>query len=125
MTVFNMDYETLKNYCLRKNSATLDYPFGDDVPVFRVKSKMFALVGNREWKGEATMMLNLKIDPAESFIVRDIFPSITCGYHMSKKHWVSIYFDGTVPNGEVERLIDGSYNLIVSKLPKLQRLSLL
>ncbi len=120
-----MNFKQLKKYCLSKKSATLDYPFGDDVSVFRVKSKMFALVGNREWKGVQTMMLNLKIDPDESFVIRDIFPSITVGYHMSKKHWISIYFDGSVPDGEVERLIDGSYDLIVASLSKRQRLSLL
>jgi len=120
-----MTFAQLKKYMLAKSATTLDYPFGDDVHVFRVKDKMFALVGQRKWQDKSTMMINLKIDPDESFIVRDIFPSITTGYHMSKKHWISIYFDGTVPKGEVERLIDNSYCLIVSKLPKLQRLSLL
>ena len=120
-----MNFEGLKSYLLSKNSATLDFPFGEDVYVFRVKDKMFALLSRREWKGEPVIMLNLKIDPEESFAVRDVFASITTGYHMSKKHWISIYFDGTVPDGEVERLIEGSYNLVVSKLPKLQRISLL
>ena len=119
-----LNYKKLKKYLLSKTEATLDYPFGDDVSVFRVKTKMFALVGQREWKQQDTMMMNVKIDPDASFIIRDIFPSITTGYHMSKKNWISIYFDGTVPEGEVERLIDDSYDLIVAKLPKYQRISL-
>ena len=120
-----MNFESLKTYLLNKNSATLDYPFGDDVHVFRVKDKMFALLGEREWNEKTVMMLNLKIDPDESFALREVFSSITTGYHMSKRHWISVYFDGTVPDGEVKRLIDGSYDLIVSKLPKRQRLSLI
>ena len=120
-----MDFEKLNQYLLSKPEAIIDYPFGDDVMVLKVKGKMFALVGKREWKGTPTTMLNLKCDPNESFMIKDIFPSITSGYHMNKKHWISIYFDGSVPDGEVERLIDGSYDLIVSKLPKLARISLL
>jgi predicted DNA-binding protein (MmcQ/YjbR family) len=119
-----MDYQKLKTYLLSKTQATLDFPFGDDVSVFRVKSKMFALVGQRAWKEKDTMMLNLKIDPDDSFIMRDIFSSITTGYHMSKKNWISIYFDGTVPSGEVERLIDDSYALVVKGLKKSDRASL-
>jgi predicted DNA-binding protein (MmcQ/YjbR family) len=116
-----MNYKALKSYLLSKIEATLDFPFGDDVSVFRVNRKMFALVGQREWKGQETMMLNVKIAPDASFIIRDIFPSITTGYHMSKKNWISIYFDGTVPEGEVKRLIDDSYSLIVKGLKKSDR----
>ncbi len=120
-----MTLEQLNEYLLSKPGARLDYPFGDDVPVLKIKGKMFALVGKRDWKGVPTTMLNLKCDPDESFAVRDLFPSITTGYHMNKKHWISIYFDDSVPAGEVERLIDSSYELVVSKLPKLARISLL
>ena len=41
--------------------------------------------------------------------------------HMNKKNWISIYFDETVPKGEVERLIDDSYALIVKGLKKSDR----
>ena len=116
-----MEFETLKQYLLSKPEAVIEYPFGDDVLVLKVKNKMFALVGEREWKDTPTTMLNLKCDPDESFMIRDIFPSITSGYHMNKKHWISVYFDGTVPEGEIERMIDNSYALIVKGLKKLER----
>jgi len=70
-----------------------------------VKNKMFALMGQRD----DLMMLNLNCDPYEAVGVRDVFLSITEGYHMDKKHWIPIYFDGTVPVGEVQRLIDNSF----------------
>jgi predicted DNA-binding protein (MmcQ/YjbR family) len=37
---------------------------------------------------------------------------------MLKKHWISIYFDGAVPAGEVQRLIENSFLLVVSKMTK-------
>lgn len=109
-------YEQLKEYLLNKPESKLDFPFGGDVSVFKVKNKMFALIGNRN----GLMMLNLKCDPDEAIILRDIFPSIKEAYHMDKRHWISIYFDEKepVPEGEVQRLIDQSFLLVVHKLPK-------
>lgn len=109
-----MNEQQAQDYLLSKPVTSLYYPFGDDVKVFRVKNKMFALLGRRN----DLMMLNLKCDPDEAVALRDIFPAITQGYHMDKKHWISIYFDGTVPTGEVQRLIDNSFLLVVSKMTK-------
>lgn len=48
-------YKEYNNYMLSKPESTLDFPFGDDVSVFKVKNKMFALVGERN-----DLMMNLK-----------------------------------------------------------------
>ncbi|TDF38236.1 MmcQ/YjbR family DNA-binding protein [Alteromonadaceae bacterium M269] len=116
-----MEFEALNQYLLAKPETIQDFPFGDDVYVYKVKKKMFALIGWREEK----MMLNLKCDPDEAVALRDVFSAITEGYHMDKKHWISVYFDGTVPDGEVKRLIDNSFKLIVEKMPKKDQRSIL
>jgi len=116
-----MNHAQVQNYLLAKPEAIETFPFGDDIHVFKVKNKMFALLGRRN----DLMMLNLKCDPDESVALRDIFPAITQGYHMDKKHWISIYFDGTVPVGEVQRLIDNSFLLVVSKMTKKDQQSIL
>ena len=115
-----MNYEELKAYLLAKPFATLDFPFGDDVSVFKVNNKMFALVGTRN----NVMMINLKCDPDEAAALCDIYSAITPGYHMDKKHWISLYFDGSVADSETMRLIDNSFNLVVSKLSKKEQLSI-
>lgn len=112
-----MTLEQLKTLLSAKPFTELSFPFGDDVYVFKVCNKMFALIGFRN----DCIMLNLKCDPDESVMLRQIFPSITPGYHMDKRHWISVYFDGSVPQGEVERLIDNSFALVVSKLNKKQQ----
>ncbi len=114
-------YNEIKEFILSKPEATLDFPFGEDVSVFKVKNKMFALIGERN----DLMMLNLKCDPDEGAALRDIYSSITEGYHMDKKHWISVYFDNSVPENEVRRLIDNSYLLVVKKLPKKAQTSIL
>ena len=115
-----MDFESTLQYLLAKPEAVETFPFGDDTHVFKVKNKMFALLG---WRNNL-MMLNLKCDPDESNALKDIYPAITPGYHMDKKHWISIYFDGTVPEGEVKRIIDNSFALVVSKMPQKDQTSL-
>jgi len=114
-------YETLKHYLLTKPETAFDYPFDNETAVFKVKNKMFALIGKRN----DLMMMNLKCDPDESAALRDIYPAITEGYHMNKKHWISVYFDGSVPENEVFRLIDNSYLLVVNKMTKKDKASII
>jgi predicted DNA-binding protein (MmcQ/YjbR family) len=51
-------------------------------------------------------------------MLRDIFPSIVPGYHMSKVHWNTVKLDGSVPEGEIQRMIDNSFDLVVSNMTK-------
>ena len=116
-----MNLEALREYVMSKPRAVETFPFGEGTHVFKVNHKMFALIGSNN----NLMMLNLKCDPDESVAVRDIFPAIKPGYHMDKRHWISIYFDGTVPEGEVKRLIDNSFLLVVSKMSQQDQQSIL
>ncbi|WP_100656969.1 MmcQ/YjbR family DNA-binding protein [Alteromonas flava] len=103
-----------REYLLSKPQATLDYPFGPDVEVFKVANKMFALLVRHNDR----LMLNLKCDPVEAAALCDIYAAITPGYHMDKRHWISVYPEFEIARSEVIRLIDNSYALVVAKLPK-------
>lgn len=115
-----MDYATAKGYLLGKPNALEDHPFGPQAAAFKVKGKMFAILSHRD--GVANM--NLKCDPDEALALRDIFESVKPGYHMNKKHWNTVLLDASIPSGEIERMIDRSYGLVVKGLKKNQRLSL-
>jgi len=65
--------------------------------------------------------INLKCDPEEAQILREIFPSVVPGYHMNKTHWNTILLDGSVPPGELKRMIDNSYALVIGSLRKVER----
>jgi len=118
--------ESIKQKLLSQPQARMDFPFGSDVMVFRVKTKIFAILSlGKEIQGEQHYWLNLKCDPDEAIILRDIFDSIIPGYHMNKRHWNTIILDASVPKGEIERLIENSYQLIVSGLSKKQQKLLL
>ncbi len=116
-----MNYQEAKVYLLGRPEACEDYPFYPDVLVPKVRGKMFATLTERN--GVVTM--NLKCDPDEALALRDIFPAVTPGYHMNKKHWNTVILDGSVPAGEIRRMIDNSYRLVVMNLPRLDRVALM
>ena len=99
---------------MNKPEARCDMPFGDEAWVFKVADKMFALLYQREGRD----CLNLKCDPQQALELRDIFDSVSAGYHMNKRHWNTIQLVGDVPAGELERMIDHSYALVYRGLTK-------
>lgn len=115
-----MDEQTLKKYFLSKPETEEDYPFGPDVPVFKVLGKMFGLIGFNK----GVMRINLKCDPNEAQQLRDIYDAVIPGYHMNKTHWNTVIIDGSLPDGEIERQIDHSYGLVVKGLKKADRTGL-
>lgn len=112
-----MNYLEAKEYLLSKPEAIEDYPFGPDVMVPKIKGKMFATLGSQS----GSARINLKCDPDEAFALRDIFDAVIPGYHMNKKHWNTVILDGSIPQGEIERMIDNSYLLVIRSLTKAQR----
>ena len=115
-----MDYRQARNYLLQRPEAREDFPFGPDVAVFKIDSKMFATLVEED----RLARMNLKCDPHEALMLRDIFPAVVPGYHMNKTHWNTVYLDGSIPRGELERMIDASYALVVGKLTRKQRTAL-
>lgn len=114
-----MNIEEFRNYCLLKRGVTEDFPFDATTLVFKVSGKMFALTDL-----EGDFSVNLKCDPERAIQLREQYPSIIPGYHMSKKHWNTIMIDGSVDNDLLLELIDHSYILVVSGLPLKSRLAL-
>jgi predicted DNA-binding protein (MmcQ/YjbR family) len=109
-----MDLAQFREYCLSKSRATESMPFGPDVLVFKVGGKMFALAA----LDEAPTTVNLKCDPDLALDLRDRYEQVRPGYHMNKKHWNTVGIEGGVPDTELRRMIDHSYDLVVKGLPK-------
>ncbi len=112
-----MNYQQARTYLLQRPEAREDFPFGPKVAVFKIDKKMFATLSHQ---GDRVNM-NLKCDPDQAVMLRDIFPAVRPGYHMNKKHWNTIVFDGSVPVGEIERMIDHSFTLVVKSLPRISQ----
>ena len=115
-----MNKKTVRTYCLTLPLVKEDYPFGPDVQVFKIKEKLFALMTTHL----GIERMNLKCDPEEAIILREIFEDVIPGYHMNKMHWNTIILSGSIPEGEIKWMIDRSYCLVVKKLKKIDRESL-
>jgi len=109
-----MDLAQFRKYCLSKPRATEGTPFGPDVLVFKVSGKMFALAA----LDEVPTTVNLKCDPDLALELRDRYEQVTPGYHMNKKHWNSVGIEGGIPDPELRKMIDHSYDLVIKGLPK-------
>jgi predicted DNA-binding protein (MmcQ/YjbR family) len=112
-----MDLAKFREYCLSKPEATEGTPFGPDVLVFKVGGKIFALASLDEVPATA----NLKCDPDLALELRDRYEQVTPGYHMNKKHWNTVEIESGIPDIELRRMIDRSYELVVNSLPKSKR----
>jgi predicted DNA-binding protein (MmcQ/YjbR family) len=111
-----VDLADFREYCLTKADATESMPFGPDTLVFKVGGKMFALAA----LDEVPTTVNLKCDPERALDLRDRYPEVQPGYHMNKKHWNTVELSSGIPDAELRRWIDHSYDLVVARLPKQQ-----
>lgn len=109
-----MDKKDIEKYLSAFKGAESNYPFGPEVLVYKVMGKMFALVSQEEKPARVT----LKCIPEDGALLVSQFDSIVPGYHMNKKHWITISLTTELPKEMLMDLADSSYNLIVAKLTK-------
>jgi predicted DNA-binding protein (MmcQ/YjbR family) len=109
-----MNIESLTSYCLAKKGVQESFPFGGDTLVFKVMDKIFALTGLEN----SPCTVNLKCDPEKAAELRENYEDIQPGYHMNKKHWNTVNIEGSLSDALIKELIDHSYDLVVSSLPK-------
>ncbi|MFJ4539869.1 MmcQ/YjbR family DNA-binding protein [Streptomyces tibetensis] len=97
--------------------AVLEHPFGPEWDVHKVRGKVFMLI--TDVTGEPVVIL--KSAPDEAAGLREQYAEITPGYHMNKRHWITLHGGDSLDRGLVEELVTESYLLVVSKLPAAQR----
>lgn len=97
-------------FCLSFPGAYEDYPFSDSnwtVMRHRENRRTFALVYDRE----GLVRINVKCDPMQAEFFRQVYPSVTPGYHMNKTHWNTLTLDGSIPDRELQGMIADSFHL--------------
>lgn len=112
-----MDIQELYEYCLSKKGVTEHFPFDEDTLVFKVAGKMFCLTSLQKWE-QGNPSLNLKCDPEKAIELRAEYKGIQPGYHMSKKHWNTVFLNCDVTTKMMLELLNHSYHLVVESLPK-------
>lgn len=119
-----MDADALLDHCLAKPGAFLDYPFGPDVAVVKVKAptqpsgrvfaQLFTLCG--------VPTVTLSCDPLTAVEYRALYPGVIVrGYHcppVQQPYFNTMPLTGEVPDGDIIELADLAWEVVVAKLPK-------
>ena len=118
-----MDIEQVREYTLSINGVTEDQPFGDDIITYRIEGKIFLclwLGGGQHDMKDVQPRFALKLTPDRNDELRERYSAILPAWHWNKKHWSDVYYE-QLEDELIEGLIKESYDLVVSKLPKVVR----
>lgn len=105
------EFASVQAFCLTQPYSYEDFPFGPDIYVYKTNGKIFALL----YQKDGVNCLNLKAEPTEALMLRQLFAAVIPGYHMNKKHWNTVLLDGSVPDNEIKRMIEQSWTLVQPK----------
>jgi predicted DNA-binding protein (MmcQ/YjbR family) len=110
-----MNAAALRRACLAMTGAEETFPFGPENSVFKVEGKIFAI---SRLGSEPPLRISLKCEPGLAEQLRASHAAITPGYHLNKRHWNTVVADGSLPDGLLREMVEDSYDLVVSALPK-------
>ena len=113
-----MNFDRIQEICNARAGVSEEFPFDEHTLVWKVNGKMFCLMDIRECSS-----LGLKGDPDKIVEWREQYEQIGTGPYLNSKHWMLVHLEGLNPTF-VQSLIEHSYDCVVRKLPKAQRLEL-
>lgn len=99
--------------------AEASCPFGPEALVYKVRGKMFALLSQDD-----NPSVTLKCSPEDGELLVGQFEAIKPGYHMNKRHWLTVSLSGDLPDAMLRGLAGDSYALVVKGLGKAVRAEL-
>ena len=109
--------QDIRDYCALKRGVTETFPFDFQTLAIRVGDKIFLLTDT----ASSSLSMNLKCDPFFAEELRAKYKEVTPGYHMNKRHWNTVDFDGLLEDEFLRSMIDLSYQLVVDGLPRSTR----
>ena len=98
----------LRRTCLTHPGAEETFPFGPETSVFKVGGKMFAIAPLKR----APLQVSVKCEPELGEQLRGTYDEIAPGYHLNKRHWLTVTCGGAAPDELVGELVAGSYDLV-------------
>ena len=110
-----MDIERIREYCINLKGTSESFPFDKVTLVFKVLTKIYCLE-NLQKKS-----INIKARPEDVINLIEEHQGITPGYHMNKKHWITIDLEKITQPNLLEQLILNSYDLIIRKMTKKEK----
>jgi predicted DNA-binding protein (MmcQ/YjbR family) len=115
-----MDADVLRRRCLSFPGSSETFPFGPETSVFKVADKIFAI----SRLAQNPLEVSLKCEPGLAEQLRELHPAVRPGYHLNKRHWNTVTIDGSIAAQLLADMIEDSYDLVVSRLPRSRRRAL-
>ncbi|WP_433324874.1 MmcQ/YjbR family DNA-binding protein [Spirillospora sp. CA-294931] len=110
-----MKQQDVAELCAGLPGGTLEYPFGEGTAVYKVGGKIFALLTEEA----EPPRVSLKLPPDEVEALKAQYEgTVLPGYHLNKRHWVTVVLDGVLPEDELQSLIAQSHDVVVATLPQ-------
>lgn len=118
-----MNIEEFRAYCLSFSGVHDKMPFDKatsdydrNLLVFYVADKWFCFVNI-----DVFDFCNIKCPSEQIEDLQERYEGITPGYHMNKKHWISVHFEKDVPDKLIKELVKQSYDIVVATLSRKER----
>ena len=115
--------------CAQNLPATTLYSFEPGWEACRVHEKWFMLTTEvprhsrvrdaRVVAGQPVVIV--KADPSDAATLREAYADIIAGYHMNKRHWITLAPGESIDAKLVEELVTESYRLVLDTLPRSRR----
>ncbi len=113
-----MRLDRIREYCLARHpSVTEEFPFGEDVFVYKIGGRLFLIAA----AASVPLRITVKCDPAGALELRERYSAVEPGYHMNKRHWITATLDGSIPPKEILAMIGRSFDLVAQSLPAAAR----
>ncbi len=111
-----MSPDELRSWCLGMPGAEETFPFTPGTSVFKVKAngKMFAL----SVLDSRPLGVSVMCDPELATDLRVAHEAVTPGYHLNKRHWITVRIGGDLDDAHVRALVEDSYDLVKPKRPR-------
>lgn len=103
-----MDIIEFREFALSLPDVEETLPFDDTTLVYKVGGRMFAMVSL-----DMPDHFAVKCDPERAIVLRDRYPQVTAGWHLNKRHWNDIRFEGRLSDEALRREVRHSYMLVV------------
>jgi predicted DNA-binding protein (MmcQ/YjbR family) len=98
----------LREWCLTMPGAEETFPFSPGVSVFKTHGKVFAISA----VGRDPLQVSVKCDPGLGEQLRASYAAIVPGYHLDKRHWITITVNADVADAHVRDLVEDSCDLV-------------
>jgi predicted DNA-binding protein (MmcQ/YjbR family) len=104
-----MTPKKLHDLCLSFDGAVETFPFSAGTSVFKAADgKVFAIAALEE----KPLAVSVKCDPERAMDLRGDHDSIRPGYHLNKRHWITVTSGGDASDGLLRELVEDSFDLV-------------